>query len=125
MQLLLDTHIFLWCITDDRRLSSTARSLIINAREVFVSTVSLWEISIKIKLGKLQGRIEDLKGAIEKSGYRELSLTADHICEIADLPDIHRDPFDRALVAQAIYEPLRLLTADAKLQEYSKLIEIV
>lgn len=125
MRLLLDTHIFLWCVKDDRKLSLSARSLIINANEVYVSSVSIWEASIKEELGKLDVNINELVDAITKSGFLELPLTANHALEVNKLPRIHRDPFDRILIAQAICEPLKFLTVDQKLKEYSELVEIV
>ncbi len=125
MRLLLDTHIYLWCVKDDQKLSKIARSLIVEAAEVYVSSVSIWEASIKAKLGKLDVNIEDLIAAILGSGFQELSLTTKHITEGHRLQYFHRDPFDRILIAQAISEPLKFLTADENLKQYSELIEIV
>ena len=125
MRLLLDTHIYLWWVKNDRQLPKLARTLIMEADEIFISSVSIWEAAIKTKLGKLDVDIDDLIHAIADSGFRELSLTAKHAAEICQLPDLYRDPFDRILIAQAISEPLKFLTADSKLQEYSELVEIV
>lgn len=125
MRLLLDTHVFIWCIKGDRRLSKTTRTKILQANEVYVSSASIWEAVIKIKLKKLDADINEMVGAITESGFLELSVTAHHAATVSRLPDLHRDPFDRILVAQAIYEPLTFLTADAQLKDYSELVEII
>ena len=125
MQILLDTHLFIWWLKDDRQLSKQARTVITNADIVYVSSISLWEAAIKIQLGKLDANIHELIEAIESEGFVELPLQAKQIGILPELPMIHRDPFDRMLVAQAISEPLRLLTSDEILKGYSELIEIV
>jgi PIN domain nuclease of toxin-antitoxin system len=125
MRLLLDTHIFLWCVKDDQSLSKNARILIQEADEIYISSASIWEATIKIGLGKLSANISDLIPAIYASGFLELPITAKHAASLIELPHIHRDPFDRMLLAQAMCEPLRFLTADAKLKEYSDLVQIV
>lgn len=125
MRFLLDTHIYLWCINDDKRLSTKARELILQASQVYVSSVSIWEISIKVKLGKLEADINDVIKAIQPTGLLELPFTVKHVQELYALPIHHRDPFDRILISQAISEPLRLLTADEKLIEYSELVDLV
>src|SRR5688500_1153976 len=118
MRLLLDTHIYLWSIKADKKLSPAARALILEAHEVYISSVSIWEASIKAKLGKLDVDINALTTAISESGFLELPLNVNHINEVHRLPNLHKDPFDRVLIAQAISEPLRFLTADEKLREY-------
>lgn len=125
MRLLLDTHIFLWVVADDPRLSKAARRLITGAEDVFVSSASIWEASIKAGLGKLDVDVNQLVLAIEASGFSELPVRAVHAALVHDLPDLHRDPFDRLLVAQAMYEPLRLVTADGHLSGYTDLVEAV
>lgn len=125
MHILLDTHIFLWWLKDDKHLSKRARSLIIGADEVYISSISIWEAVIKIQIGKLDAVIDDLVGAIEQQGFIELPPTAKHAAMVIDLPHYHRDPFDRILIAQAMSEPLRLLTVDEKLKPYSELVDIV
>lgn len=125
MHILLDTHLFIWWLKDDRQLSKKARSMIIDADEVYISSVSIWEAAIKIQIGKLEVAINDLVDSIDNEGFIELPLTAKHAAIVTKLPDHHRDPFDRALVAQAISVPLRLLTVDEKLRPYSELIDIV
>ena len=124
MRLLLDTHIFLWC-TNGQKLSKVARTMIESATEIYVSSASIWEAAIKMKLGKLDVNLNDLVNAISQSGFLELPITAQHAANVAELPNYHRDPFDRILIAQAICEPLRFLTADKLLKQYSDLVEVV
>ena len=125
MRILLDTHIFLWSINDDPKLSKKGRSIIMDAEETYVSSASIWEAVIKIKFGKLNIPIEKLAKSIKESGFLELPITTDHTVAIASLPDYHRDPFDRILIAQALCEPLRLVTADKLLTQYSDLVDLV
>ncbi|MDN7182715.1 type II toxin-antitoxin system VapC family toxin [Caballeronia sp. SEWSISQ10-4 2] len=122
MRLLLDTHIYLWAVTDSRKLSKQARKLITDADEVFVSSASIWEASIKVGLGKLDADVNLLVAEIDASGFKELPVRAVHAALVSDLPDIHRDPFDRLLIAQALSEPLRLMTADSHLGAYTELV---
>jgi PIN domain nuclease of toxin-antitoxin system len=122
MRLLLDTHVFLWVVKDDRRLSKQARSLILDASEVFISSASIWEASIKASLGKLDVDVDLLVDEITHSGFLELPVRAAHAAHVRHLPDIHRDPFDRLLIAQSMMEPLRLMTADRHLQKYTDLV---
>jgi len=125
MRLLLDTHIFIWCVDDDPKLSAAAWSIIETADAVYVSSASLWEITIKYQLGKLSIEPERLAGAVTSSGFLELPMTIRHAVAVARLPALHRDPFDRLLLAQAISEPLHLLTADSHLEPYSELVHLV
>ena len=122
MRLLLDTHIYIWALAGDRRLRKRARNLIEEAEAVFVSVASLWEAAIKASLGKLDANIGMLASNIEASGFIELPVRAIHAVQIQSLPLIHRDPFDRMLVAQAMCEPLRLITADSDLAKYTNLV---
>lgn len=122
MRLLLDTHVFLWTLVDDPRLKSASRQIIQSASEVYVSAASVWEIAIKHRLGKLNADPHQVCAAIEPSGFIELPVNATHAAGMADLPLHHHDPFDRLLLAQALAEPLRLLTADATLSQYSDLV---
>lgn len=125
MRLLLDTHVLLWLMDDSPRLSQQARRLIVSATEVFVSSVSVWEIAIKSRLGKLEVDAETLVAKLEAAGLKELYVTYRHAIATGKLPRLHGDPFDRLLVAQAIIEPMRFLTADAKLAAYSELVTAV
>ena len=122
MRLLLDTHALLWLMEGSSRLSSQARKLIVNAAEVYVSSASIWEIAIKAQLGKIQGDAEAVVNQLEAAGLRELHVTNRHAAAVGKLPFLHRDPFDRMLIAQAISEPMQFLTADRQLSAYSELV---
>lgn len=122
MRLLLDTHVALWAITDSHRLTKATRILMMEANEVYVSAVSVWEIAIKRGLGKLDFDASTFAAAVRDSGFLSLPITDAHAAGVQILPMHHADPFDRLLVAQAIHEPLRLLTADSQLEPYSELI---
>jgi PIN domain nuclease of toxin-antitoxin system len=122
MNLLLDTHVALWAITDSPRLPPPVRERIANpANTVWVSVASLWEITIKHSLGRGDMPVTGAQAKVyfEQSGYRLLNIEAAHVLAVADLPALHADPFDRLLVAQALAEPLRLITHDAQVARYS------
>jgi len=125
VRILLDTHVYLWWLQDHPNLSAAARTKIVAATDVYVSSASIWEAAIKVGIGKLEVDIDQLVAEIDNSGFRELPVSARHAAMVTRLPDIHRDPFDRILVAQALCEPLRLLTADSILSGYSELIVAV
>lgn len=125
MRILLDTHLYLWWLEDHPKLSEAARSMIVDATEVYVSSASIWEASIKAGIGKLHVDVDELVAEIARSGFQELQISAKHAAAVRSLPDIHNDPFDRILIAQAMTEPLKFLTHDAKLKAYSQLVEIV
>lgn len=122
MRLLIDTHIFLWAMSGDKQLTKNAEAIMLGAEAVFVSAASIWEIGIKSGIGKLDADVNELVARMEEAGFRELPVTVAHAAAVRDLPDIHRDPFDRLLVAQAITEPLRLLTDDDTVGRYSELV---
>lgn len=124
MNLLLDSHIILWWLADDPRLSPKARALIENADEAFVSAATAWELAIKASLGKLkmpEGFIE----TVEKEGFQHLPITPEHAMAVKNLPWHHRDPFDRLLVAQAKLEGLKLLTKEQILARYGPYVVLV
>ena len=125
MRLLLDTHVYLWWLQDHPKLSKEGRAKIVSATEVYVSSASIWEATIKSGIGKLDVDINMLVSEIEKNDFLELPISAKHAAMVAQLPDIHRDPFDRILIAQALCEPLRLLTADGLLSAYSELVDVI
>lgn len=125
MRLLLDTHIFLWWVREDKRLPKISVEKIKEAEEVYISSGSIWEIAIKMRLGKISGDMDALIQEIHNSHFLELPVTNQHAATTLELPDIHRDPFDRILIAQAVSEPLVLLTADPKLKKYSELVEVI
>ena len=122
MKVLLDTHVFLWWITDDPRLSSRAREIIAEgANEIFLSAVSGWEIAIKAKLGRL--RLPDdperfIPEQLRLNAIETLPVQMSHALHVYKLPDHHRDPFDRLLIAQAQLEKLPVLTADPQISRY-------
>lgn len=122
MRLLIDTQIFIWVVTDSKKLNRQMRQVLLETDEVFVSAASVWEIAIKVRLGRLEGDPIEFATAISLSGFHELAITARHAAKVSELPLYHRDPFDRLLIAQALSEPLRLLTTDSVLRKYSELV---
>ena len=125
MRLLIDTQIFIWSVLDSDKLGLKARQIMLGASEVFVSAASIWEIAIKVKIGKLEGDPDEFMEAIKLSGFRELMISARHAAKVHELPLYHRDPFDRLLIAQTLTEPMRFLTADSMLEQYSELVMMV
>jgi len=125
MRLLLDTHIFLWAVAGSALLKPPVRRVIESANLVYVSAASIWEVAIKARLGKIEADPDELAAAIDASGFVELPVRASHAAGVARLALHHSDPFDRLLLAQAIAEPLRLLTADAVLAQYSDVVMLV
>lgn len=123
MRLLLDTNVLILALEDAPRIKK-ARDLIRSA-EVYVSTVSWWEMAIKLSIGKLDVNLAVARRTAMKSGFLELPLFGVHTEILAALPFIHRDPFDRMIVAQAMTEPMRLLTGDHTLSAYSDLVQTV
>ena len=125
MNLLLDTHVALWALIDSPRLSEKARELILSPRAtVWVSAASVWEIAIKHSLGRGDMPISgaDALSYFLEAGYRILPIEAEHAAAVETLPPHHQDPFDRLLVAQALVEPMRLLTHDVQVLRYSDTI---
>lgn len=125
MRILLDTHIYLWWLEDSPSLSKSARKTIESAETVYVSSASIWEAVIKIGLKRLDVEAEDLIAGIQESGFVELPIKAEHTLSLLQSKHYHKDPFDRMLVAQAISEPLHLLSSDSILAQYSQLVMIV
>lgn len=127
MRLLLDTHLVLWWEAGSARLPDQLRSLVDQADAVFISRASLWEIAIKVSIGKLRLDIERFAGNIEKHGFEWLDIRNTHLLAVAALPllDDHKDPFDRLLIAQSRSEPLLFLTADRGLARYGEMVRVV
>lgn len=123
MRILLDTHAFLWWVTDDAQLSRRARRLIGDGRnEILFSAASAWEISIKSSLGRVtlpDDADRYIPAQLEQNAFGVLPVQLHHALRVATLPDVHRDPFDRMLVAQALVEELAILSRDARLGGYS------
>lgn len=124
MRVLLDTHLLLWSLGSPARLPAAARTLIAEA-DVYVSAASIWEISIKSGLGKLTADPDEVLRAMEPAGFTPLPVSGLHAAGVARLPPLHRDPFDRLLVAQALAEPMRLLTNDRALAPYGDFVTLV
>lgn len=117
MSLLLDTHVVLWWMADDQALSEDLKGRLDDEPEVYVSAASVWEVAIKQAMGKLPGPL-DLADEILRSGFRELPITAEHAADAGRLPPVHRDPFDRMLVAQARCEGMTLVSHDPAVARY-------
>ena len=124
MRLILDTHLLLWALGQPARLSAAARKQIEKA-DVYVSAASIWEISIKVALGKLKANPAEVLGAVEPAGFILLDITGEHAAKTIELPPHHKDPFDRMLVAQASFEPMILLTNDAALADYGSFVKLI
>lgn len=120
---LLDTHTLLWWLADSEQLGSRCREVISDQRnQVFVSAATTWEISIKMALGKLEAP-EDIDSVVEDEGFSKLPISLYHGQLAGRLPALHRDPFDRMLIAQAQAEGLIFLTADETLSQYQLRIQ--
>jgi PIN domain nuclease of toxin-antitoxin system len=128
VRLLLDTHIALWALVNDARLSSVARNLLENQNNgLFISTASLWEIAVKRSIGRTPiplsaNEARDYFGA---AGYQLLDIRPDHAIAVETLPLIHADPFDRLLIAQARTEPMHLVTHDKTIAQYGESVILV
>lgn len=128
MNILLDTHIALWAISDSPKLSAAARELILAPKStISISTASVWEIGIKFALqrGDMPVSGQAALNYFRRAGYRVLPIEAEHVIAVETLPLHHQDPFDRLLVAQALTEPLRLITHDQQVARYSDTIVLV
>jgi PIN domain nuclease of toxin-antitoxin system len=128
MRLLVDTHLLLWAAARSRRLPRPARELLEDTgNDVHFSAASLWEIAIKAALGKRGFTVDlaALRPALDDMGFVELPVTGAHAERLATLPPVHRDPFDRMLVAQSLAEPLILLTNDRALEGYGDVVRVV
>ena len=128
MKLLLDTHLLLWAAGRPERLSQAARELIeAHESELIFSTASLWEIVIKRGLGREDFKVDPrlLRRGLLDNGYSELPIDSEHVVAIDTLPPLHKDPFDRLLIAQALVEGITLLTADPTVARYPAPIRAV
>lgn len=123
MRVLLDTHLLLWALSQPSKISAATRKRIV-AAEVFVSAVSIWEVSIKSALGKIAADPSEILAAIEPAGFSLLPITGEHAAKVAELAMLHKDPFDRMLVAQASIEPMQLLTNDENLRGYGSFVSV-
>lgn len=128
MRVLIDTHLLLWAVASSRRLSPEARSLIEDpGTDAFYSAASLWEIAIKTTLRRKDFRVDLplVRSALSVMGIAELPVRSEHAIRVTALPPVHRDPFDRILVAQSLVEPMVLLTNDAVLARYGPFVRVV
>ena len=128
MKLLLDTHLLLWAAGDSNQLSKQARQLIDSPEnELLFSAASIWEVAIKRGLNRPDFKVDArlLRRGLLDNGYSELPIVSDHVVATESLPPIHRDPFDRVLVAQATVEGITLLTTDSLVSQYPGPIKIV
>lgn len=128
MKYLIDTHLALWLLTDNKQLSQKARQVILSPNHrIYASVASLWEVAIKHKKYPNDMPLDSgtMARLLKQSNVLLLPIKLEHIVATETLPDMHKDPFDRLLIAQAISEPMRFLTHDEKLVPYSELIEWV
>ena len=125
MRILLDTHVLLWTLADSPQINKVRELILSNESEVYISTASWWELAIKIGIGKIDVKLELLQSAAADSGFIDLPVLGVHMQALLTLPKLHRDPFDRMLIAQAICEPMRLITNDNALSAYSDLVEMI
>jgi len=124
-QFLLDTNVVLWLSENNPRIHQIKPLLFSEDTEIFISTVSWWEIAIKIRAGKLSADYNYLHSFARKCNYMELPIANGYLNAYLELPNIHRDPFDHMLLAQAIACPMRLITGDALLADYSSLVMVI
>ncbi|MDE2740915.1 MAG: type II toxin-antitoxin system VapC family toxin [Gemmatimonadota bacterium] len=128
MTVLLDTHLLLWAAGDPRRLSSKAQNLLGDpATELMFSTASIWEVVIKSALGRDDFRVDpqQLRDGLIQNDYSELEIRSEHALAVGSLPPIHKDPFDRILIAQAQVENVTLLTTDDMVARYSGPVQMI
>jgi PIN domain nuclease of toxin-antitoxin system len=119
MKFLLDTHALLWWLADDSQLGRQARELVEDpGNDVLVSMVSLWEIAVKTRIGKLQADIKEITDAVQQEGFTLLDIGITHLLTLAGLPMHHRDPFDHLLIAQAITEDATFISEDRNTARY-------
>jgi PIN domain nuclease of toxin-antitoxin system len=117
MRLLVDTHVVIWWLADDAALGDDIKTKLDHEPDVFLSPATIWEVAIKQAIGKLK-EPTDLPERIRDSGFRELPITSQHALSAGRLPLIHKDPFDRMLIAQARCEELTLVTGDPEILKY-------
>jgi len=128
LNLLLDTHLLLWAAGEPNRLTADAQELLLDpSNALWFSSASLWEISIKRSLDRADFRVDPrrLWRMLLSHGYRELTISSEHAIALGALPPLHKDPFDRILIAQARVEEITLLTADAKVASYGEAVRLV
>jgi len=119
VKVLLDTHALLWWLSDSEKLGPAAREIIADpAHDILISVVSLWEISIKIRIGKLDADLNEITDAFPAEGFTLLQIIPEHLKVLMGLPMHHRDPFDHLLMAQALREQASFLSGDSQMDHY-------
>jgi PIN domain nuclease of toxin-antitoxin system len=127
-RLLLDTHLLLWWLNGDARLPQAVIERVQAPQaEIFISQASLWEMAIKVSIGRLQVDLQELERQVPLQGFRWLPISNVHLLAVADLESdgVHRDPFDRLLVCQSRVEPMLLLTADDQMRHYGTTVLVL
>jgi PIN domain nuclease of toxin-antitoxin system len=124
-QFLLDTNVVIWLSENKPRIEQIKPLLLSAESDVFISVVTWWEMAIKIRTGKLAMDLRHIRSLAGKHSFKELPITGKYMKAYLELPDLHKDPFDHMLLAQAIYSPMRLITGDSFLAEYSSLVMVV
>ena len=125
IRLLLDTNVVLWYFGGSGRVDNVRELIESGDSEIFISAVSWWEIAIKVRTGKLRVDLKQLRSNAEQYGFHELPVSGLYTDAFLELPSLHKDPFDLMLLAQAITEPMRLITGDALLADYSSLVMVI
>ena len=125
INLLLDTNVFLWYFWGSGRIDTIKQLIESKETNVFISTASWWEIAIKVRAGKLAVDPEQLRLYAEQYAFKELPVTSAYVKTYLELPNLHKDPFDHMLLAQAISSPMRFITGDSFLAEYSSLVMVI
>ena len=124
-QFLIDTNVVLWLSEDNPRINQIKSLLLSEETQVFISSVSWWEIVIKIRTGKLLLEFDEIRRLAEMNNFLELPVTNSYFKAYLELPNLHKDPFDHMLLAQAITCPMRFITGDAYLSDYSSLVMVI
>ena len=124
-QFLLDTNVFLWYFWGSERIDSIKQLIESHETEVYISPASFWEIAIKVRSGKLEVDLEQLRLYAKIHAFEELPITGNYMKAYLELPALHKDPFDHMLLAQAITSPMRFITGDGLLADYSSLVMVV
>ena len=125
IQWLLDTNVVIWLSEDDPRAKKVLPLLSYTEAEFYISSVSWWEIAIKIRAGKLSAEYSELRSLANKYNFLELPLTSSYLDVYMELPKLHKDPYDHMLLAQAITSPMRFITGDKFLKKYSSLVMVI
>lgn len=113
MRILIDTHVLLWWLRDDRRLSASMKECIADpANDIYVSVASLWEIVVKIRVGKLDADVSEIMRDVDAQGFKILDISPEHFLTLQELPIHHRDPFDHLLIAQSMTEKFVFMSCD-------------